>query len=53
MEELAKQIVNKMNLDEIINLIDSEIKKVDSDKKDELYSNIIEKMENRHNEKVQ
>lgn len=44
MEELAKRIVSSMNLDEITNKIDSEIEKVDADKKDELYSCIIEEL---------
>lgn len=44
MEELAKKIVEKMNLKEIINTINSEIVKVDNDKKDELFSCITEEL---------
>lgn len=42
MQELAKKIVLNMNLDKIVNKINSEIHKVDDYKKDELYSCIIE-----------
>ena len=53
MEELAKQIVNKMNLDEIVNTMNSEIEKVDCEKKDELYLHIVEEIQTQLNKKVQ